>query len=106
MISIFPFALSVVVIIGVELIGIPKDSKRHNIHKIDNTALLVGKFLTPFGFVYLVVALISFYRESVEPTKAEGCARNPEHFNVSHWECSMFSVFSADSLTEIFANNP
>ncbi|HET9612612.1 MAG TPA: hypothetical protein VFO92_00765 [Nitrososphaeraceae archaeon] len=71
-------------IIGVELIGIPKDSKRHKINKIDNTALLVGKFLTLLGFAYLVVALISFYRESVEPTKAEGCAMNPEHFNVSH----------------------
>ncbi len=34
-------------------------------------------------------------RENVEPTKAEECAINPEHFNVSHWECSMFS---ADSL--------
>ncbi|MFY9966785.1 MAG: hypothetical protein WBL44_10495 [Nitrososphaeraceae archaeon] len=42
-------------------------------------------------------------RESVEPTKAEECAMNPEHFNVSHWECSMFS---ADSLTELCANNP
>jgi|GEM_PF-2410982 len=41
-------------------------------------------------------------RESVEPTKAEECAINPEHFNVSHWECSMFS---ADSLTELRANN-
>jgi hypothetical protein len=45
-------------------------------------------------------------RESVEPTKAEECAINPENFNVSHWECSMFSVFSADSLTEICENNP
>jgi hypothetical protein len=41
--------------------------------------------------------------QSVEPTKAEGCAMNPEHFNVSHWECSMFG---ADSLTELCANNP